>query len=233
MDKCIIFDCDGVLVDSEILAHQAGIDALKKLGYDLTLEKSIEIFTGKSHKDSAQVFFDAFGVILHPDFFNNHEHTQAISNLFAISLKPLNQSTLTFLHNLGIEKCVASNSSRERVLHSLKLTNQLQFFDEEKIFTAQQVEKGKPAPDLFLLAAKTLGYNSHDCIVIEDSPAGIEAALAAEMTVIGFLEGSHTCFDWYKQKIKSYGVPVAHNGKELEGKLANYLANPDLLYKSA
>jgi beta-phosphoglucomutase-like phosphatase (HAD superfamily) len=116
---------------------------------------------------------------------------------------------------MNVQRCVASSSSGHRVIQSLKLTDQLRFFSEESIFTSQQVSKGKPAPDLFLFAASQMGFAPKNCIVIEDSPAGIEAAKAAGMTVICFLGGSHTHYEWYREKMSIFNIPIARNGPEL------------------
>jgi beta-phosphoglucomutase-like phosphatase (HAD superfamily) len=116
---------------------------------------------------------------------------------------------------LEINRCVASGSRRERVIRSLEITHQMKYFDEKTIFTAQQVERGKPAPDLFLFAAKQMGVSPQDCLVIEDSCAGIEAAQQAGMSVIGFLGGEHAKFEWYQEPIKVFGIPIAHTADEL------------------
>jgi beta-phosphoglucomutase-like phosphatase (HAD superfamily) len=98
---------------------------------------------------------------------------------------------------------------------SLRVTAQNHFFDDEHIFTSAQVKHAKPAPDLFLFAAERMGYKPEDCLVIEDSIAGIQAARAAQMLVIGFLGGSHANFDWYKERILNQRVPVIHHAHEL------------------
>lgn len=89
------------------------------------------------------------------------------------------------------------------------------YFNDRSIFTSQQVSNGKPAPDLFLFAANQMGFYPEDCIVIEDSSAGIEAAISAGMHVIGFLGGGHAHHHWYQEKIHAYNVPIARNYNEL------------------
>ncbi|MDB6081407.1 MAG: hypothetical protein JWO53_679, partial [Chlamydiia bacterium] len=134
---------------------------------------------------------------------------------FERELCPLIQPILEAVDEMGISRCVASSSPRDRVIRSLELTDQMKYFTEDSIFTSQQVAKGKPAPDLFLLAAKQMGYGPKDCIVIEDSFVGIEAARSAGMSIIGFLGGSHARYEWYEKKMQEYGIPIAKNCTEL------------------
>lgn len=210
---CIIFDCDGVLVDSEAIANRIGVEALRALGCQMTVEESIKRFTGMNDKTERQILYNDFGINLASEFFVDRQ--LAVLKAFETELKPLMTPVLNILKNKTISRCVASSSPRERVIHSLNLTKQFDFFDENFIFTSQQVTQGKPAPDLFLFAANKMGYLPEHCVVIEDSFAGIEAALAAKMTVIAYLGGSHAQYDWYHQKIKDYKVPVVKTGGEL------------------
>lgn len=141
--------------------------------------------------------------------------TKKIYDALERALQPLMTSILE--HNIftKTKKCVASSSSRERVIKSLNITKQKVFFKDEYIFTSEQVKNGKPAPDLFLFAADQMGYHPKDCLVIEDSIAGIQAAKAANMQVIGFLGASHTKFDWYSQRIIEQNVTITKNVNEL------------------
>ena len=214
MKKLIIFDCDGVLVDSEMIAHQVGIEALARINYSITIEESVKRFTGLSGINERKIIFEESGIDLPEDFFSKTCQPQ-ILKAFEAELKPLLQGVLCALDQQNISRCVASSSPRERVIRALEITGQKRFFTDEVIFTAQQVQKGKPAPDLFLFAAEQMGYLPKDCLVIEDSPAGIEAALAANMQVIGFLGGSHAQYTWYQEKIKHYQIPVVHNAQTL------------------
>lgn len=119
--------------------------------------------------------------------------------------------------------CIASSSSKNRIIQCLKLTDQLKFFDRKSIFTFEQVLKDKPAPDIFLYAAKNMRFSSENCIVFEDSPHGIEAAKLANMQVIGFLGGTHAMYKKYRKKIKSYKIPITKTNKQLLKKLKKYL----------
>ncbi|NNM60236.1 MAG: HAD-IA family hydrolase [Legionellales bacterium] len=218
MKKLIIFDCDGVLVDSEIIANRIDAEMLTSAGYSISTEESIQRFTGKNTKIVHNEIFEQTGIRL-PFNFSNLVN-QAIIEAFKKELKPLMLPVLSSGLVNGLSKCVASSSPRERVILSLKMTEQYHFFDDSSIFSASQVKNGKPAPDLFLLAAKDKGYASTDCIVVEDSVAGIEAALAARMSVIAFVGGSHANFPWYQQSIKAMGVPIAYDSKDLMNILA-------------
>ena len=125
------------------------------------------------------------------------------------------QPVLEILDSLKIPRCVASNSSRSHVVNCLQLSQQFNYFSEPAIFTSQQVEKPKPAPDLFLFAAKEMGFEPENCIVVEDSPAGTQAAIAAGMNVLIFLGGSHACYDWYKNNFANYDRPIFSSCQEL------------------
>ena len=128
---------------------------------------------------------------------------------------PLMKALLEFLEQGNIARAVASGSPRDRVLRSLSITNQMSYFQPDHIFTAQQVQHGKPAPDLFLLTAREMGFAPEDCIVIEDSTAGIEAAMAANMPVLGYVGSTHGQYDWHQEKLRKYDVPLAKTAQEL------------------
>jgi|GEM_PF-4694177 len=132
MNKLIIFDCDGVLVDSEIIAHQVGIEELASLGYSITLEESIQKFTGLSGKKTSQIILEQSGIHI-PDNFFTMVYTNKILEAFQKGLQPLMLPVLSsdLLKNIPI--CVASSSPRDRVLMSLEVTGQREFFQEKHI----------------------------------------------------------------------------------------------------
>ena len=213
MTKLIIFDCDGVLVDSEIIANRIDAAMLTTLGYPISTEESIKRFTGMNAKTVRALVMQESGISL-PE--NLSELTgQLILQALEEELLPLMLPVLEAPLFNTLTKCVASSSPRERVLKSLQITGQDHFFKDEHIFTSAQVKNGKPAPDLFLLAAEQMGYHPKDCLVIEDSIAGITAARAANMQVVGFLGGQHAKFEWYKARIQSQMVTVALHPLEL------------------
>ncbi len=211
--KLVIFDCDGVLVDSEIIAHRVVVEMLQQLGCSLTIEESIREFTGVNKWRSQEILSEKYNIEVSDDFWEQGQ--SRILKAFEQDLIALNQPTLSKLTEENISICVASSSHRQRVLKALTVTNQLVYFDDQEIFTSQQVTKGKPAPDLFLFAAAEMGFLPEDCLVIEDSPAGIEAALAANMAVVGFVGGAHAQFSWYQERIQNYSIPIAYDNHDL------------------
>lgn len=214
--KCIIFDCDGVLVDSEIITARHFVKHLADIGYDIAIEEAIMRFTGKSDKMVYQEISDKTGIIFAPEQVNHMQaqiHEALHAEVSAINGIP---RLLDFLNkNKDINICVASSGTPEKINKSLTATGLIKYFYPENIFSAQSVTMGKPAPDLFLFAAKQMGYGPEDCVVIEDSAAGIEAALAANMKIIGFLGGNHAAYAWYRDKINAYKIPVAQDSFEL------------------
>lgn len=218
--KLIIFDCDGVLVDSELIAHQILVDTLQTLECTLTVEESIREFTGVNQQKSEQILAEKYSLNLPENFWEVAQ--SLVIKAFERELVALNRAVLTQLTQQNISFCVASSSQRHRVLQALTVTGQISFFEPKSIFTSQQVKHGKPAPDLFLLAAAEMGYAPQECIVIEDSVAGVQAALAAKMLVIGFLGGRHAQFPWYQEQLQAYAIPMAYNSFQLCAQLTHF-----------
>jgi HAD superfamily hydrolase (TIGR01509 family) len=213
--KLIIFDCDGVLIDSEIIYHKVGAREMTRIGFPLTVARSIELFSGVADESAAEVIRKEYGrTIANNDF---EMILKKIKDSFPTNLQPIANilQVIHYLDQQGIAKCIASNSTYDYIITALKLVNMETFFDTKCIFSASMVEQKKPAPDIFLFAAKQMGFKSTDCLVIEDSVVGVQAALAADMQVIGFLGGEHAKNDWYKAWLEAYGVPIAHNSEEL------------------
>lgn len=213
MNKLVIFDCDGVLVDSEIISNRVDAEALTSFGYPITTEESIKRFTGLNAKAVRQTILKESGIDIPLEYLNSQQ--QVVLKVFETELVSLIKPVLEAIDKRQISRCVASSSPRNRVVRCLELTEQFLYFNHESIFTSQQVVNGKPAPDLFLFAASQMGFKPADCIVIEDSFAGIEAAISAGMYVIGFLGGSHAHHPWYHEKVHAYEVPIAKNSNDL------------------
>lgn len=212
-NKLIIFDCDGVLVDSEIIANRFEAEMFTAYGYPITAEECIQRFTGLSISSTRELVQKEAGLSIPLEAFNTAQQNTIDS--FEKELIGLMGDVLENLNKQRITRCVASSSPRHRVIYSLQVTKQLSYFDEKHIFTSQQVSKGKPAPDLFLFAAEKMGFNPKNCIVIEDSLAGVEAAKAAGMNVVGFIGGSHARFDWYRKQLINCDIPIMSNSMQI------------------
>lgn len=221
MEKLVIFDCDGVLVDSEYIASCIFSEALTEYGYPISVEESIKKFTGVSAHDARQLIAKESSIEIPENYWTVLQ--PKLNKAYETGLTSLMQPVLEILDLLNFSKCVASNSSRSHVLNCLHISNQTSYFQEKTIFTSQQVARPKPAPDLFLFAADKMGFQPEDCVVIEDSEAGAKAAIAAGMDVLIFLGGSHACYDWYKSIFKHYNRPVAASAKELLETLCHVL----------
>ena len=182
----VIFDCDGVLVDSELIDARIRSECFRAEGFPITLE-DLQASSGISGAGLAEMIRRRFGRPLLEGFM---QATRAkIMTAFTDELRAI-EGVSELLGSLTMQVCVASNSHLDRVRHSLEVTGLFQFFDPY-VFSAIMVERGKPAPDLFLLAAELLNVSPAECLVVEDSVHGIIAAQAAGMEVVGFCGGSH------------------------------------------
>lgn len=184
----IVFDCDGVLVDSEALVVEVEAKMLTAAGFPTSTADIIERFVGLSYATMmAQLAADHGRPV--PDELSQRIQQAALDE-FPARLQPV-PGVDELLSELALPRCVASSSDLDRIALSLDITDLTRHFEHDKIFSAQMVERGKPAPDLFELAASQLGVDPSACLVIEDSPAGVAAAAAAGMEVVGFLAGGH------------------------------------------
>jgi HAD superfamily hydrolase (TIGR01509 family) len=197
----IIFDCDGVLVDSEIVSFKVEAEMFAEIGIRLSAHDLLTRFLGTSSASMFAIIGRENDIKLPPDFAERA--ARRTLEVFDRELKPI-PGIAELLADLPARKCVASSSEPPRIRHSLSLAGILQHF-EPHIFSATQVNHGKPAPDLFLLAAERMGVPPARCLVIEDSVAGVTAARAAGMTVLGFTGGSH-CLDGHAEKLEAAGA---------------------------
>jgi HAD superfamily hydrolase (TIGR01509 family) len=183
----IIFDCDGVLVDSEVISCRAHAEMLTRHGYPITADQVFDRFLGRSMRKATLEIEAELGRPL-PDDFQSQVYAE-IFRSFAASLEatPPNEAALAAIVT---PVCVASSGPPEKISTSL---NHVGLYDRfaPHIFSAVQVSNGKPAPDLFLFAAEQMRTSPARCLVIEDSMAGVTGALAAGMTVFGYHGGSH------------------------------------------
>ena len=154
-ENLVIFDCDGVLVDSEFIASRVFSEALLRYGYTISTEECIRRFTGLNEDTCREIIMKESGLNIPVDYWTLEQPN--LLKAYETELTPLVQPVLEILDTLKIPLCVASNSSRSYVLYCLECTKQLRYFSDKSIFTSQQVPRPKPAPDLFLLAAKEMG----------------------------------------------------------------------------
>jgi len=196
----IIFDCDGVLVDSELIASRELAAYLSNLGRPTTAQECRDTFTGLSLQSVAARIHKDWGLKLPEDFLTQLRARDAHAFERDLEMIPGVGAVLDALDLGRVRYCVASSGSPEKIHHSLTITKLLDRFDG-RLFSATQVDSGKPAPDLFLFAAARLGVEPHTCVVIEDSPAGVAGAKAAGMRVLGFTGGSH-CGPGYANKLR-------------------------------
>jgi HAD superfamily hydrolase (TIGR01509 family) len=182
----IIFDCDGVLVDSEVLSCSCLCEALAGCGIEVGLEETLDLFLGRS-LDAVLEHYQGLGRSIPRQF--PAELMVKVQETFRSALCPID-GIGSVLEGLKIPHCVASSSTLDRVSLSLSLTGLARHFGD-RLYTAQMVDRGKPAPDLFLYAARRMQADPVRTLVIEDSVSGVRAAKAAGMTVWGFVGGSH------------------------------------------
>jgi HAD superfamily hydrolase (TIGR01509 family) len=187
----IIFDCNGVLVDSEPIATAVVAQELQRVGIELSPELVARYFAGRRPADMFADIEHATGQPLPHHFAMTVARTTLLRLRADLRATPHVHHALSWLRG---PKCVASSSSLDRVRVSLEVTDLLRYF-EPNLFSASEVAAGKPNPDLFLRVAAKAGAAPADCIVIEDSPAGIRAAVAAGMKSIGYVGGSHAALD--------------------------------------
>ena len=199
----VIFDCDGVLVDSEVISCRAHAEVLTRHGYPITSEQVFHRFLGRSTRQAnieveaelGRALPDDFHVQLQDELFRTFEaELEAVSHIGAA------------LDEIDRAVCVASSGSHQRMRVTLGRTLLYDRF-APNIFSASQVANGKPAPDLFLFAARQMNVAPERCIVIEDSAAGIAGAIAAGMPVLGFHGGSH-CREGYGKKLQDAGAAM-------------------------
>lgn len=182
----LILDCDGVLVDSEVISAAVLVELAGEAGVVFDAAHVARHFLGRSFPTVARSIREAFGVQL-PEGFEA-EYRRRLLGRFERELRPT-AGAEAFLAALAVPACIATSSSPPRAARSLAVTGLDRF--SLRVFTASEVERGKPAPDLFLHAAQAMGAEPARCLVVEDSRPGVEAARAAGMAVALFTGGSH------------------------------------------
>jgi HAD superfamily hydrolase (TIGR01509 family) len=183
--ELVIFDCDGVLIDSERLAVRVEAQALTALGWPLTEAEVIARFMGRSDREMHAAIEAHLGRALSSDWYE--EMQERYRQAFAAELAPV-AGVLEALDRITLPSCVASSATHAHLRYTLGLTGLYDRF-AGRIFSADDVARGKPAPDLFLHAAGQMGADPASCVVIEDSRPGVEAARAAGMRALAFAGG--------------------------------------------
>jgi HAD superfamily hydrolase (TIGR01509 family) len=182
--EAIIFDCDGTLVDSEYLVTEVVVDHARPYGIDLTTDEALRRFKGRRMADCVAELEMLRGGPFPASFVP--EIRQLMSDALASKLQPI-EGALDLVRSLSIPFCVASNGPRDKIELSLSVTGLLSYF-EGRIFSAYETGTWKPDPGLFLHAARSMGAQPSRCAVIEDSLPGIEAGIAAGMTVYALID---------------------------------------------
>jgi HAD superfamily hydrolase (TIGR01509 family) len=217
----IIFDCDGVLVDSEVISCRAHAATLNRYGYAITQDQVFDRFLGRSLRQASLEVEAELGRSLPDDF--STQLAEELYRSFALELEAVPHIHAT-LDTLAQPVCVASSGTHERMRITLGRAGLYDRFAPH-IFSATQVRNGKPAPDLFLFAAQEMAMSPRQCLVIEDSGPGIAAARAAGMTVLGFHGGSH-CRPGYADALRAAGAAVTFDDmRELTGLIGRLEAN--------
>lgn len=197
----VIFDCDGVLVDSEPLSFKVLSQQIEIKGASIPMDDCYRLFLGKSLATTTEILSRDFNI----EFSDADLETMRLQlfDLYRTELRPI-PGIAEVLEGLDLPVCVASSSQLDRVRLSLDVTGLRAIF-EPNIFSASMVVNGKPAPDLFLHAAGEMNVAPAQCLVIEDSPAGVEAAQRAGMPVVGFTGGGHAQTDSHRLSLETLG----------------------------
>lgn len=184
----VIFDCDGVLVDSEVIALAVLSEVMGEYGHPMDVFACRDAFMGRHSEDIVRGMEQRIGRALPGE--SVRLRARMLDGL-RLALRPV-AGAADMLARLPGARCVASSSDPARIRLTLELTALLPFFDEPHIFSGTEVARGKPAPDIFYHAASSMGFDPSKCVVVEDSDLGVRAGVAAGMRVVGFTGGSHS-----------------------------------------
>lgn len=205
--KLVIFDCDGVLIDSEPIANRVFRDLLEAAGLVLSLDEVMRAFVGSTKDGCIELAGRMLGAPLPPEFGGQWDR-----ELFAAlraEVKPVH-GIPEVLASMKVPYCVASNGNPDRIQLALDAAGLWPLF-EGRMFTAADVARPKPAPDLFLHAASVMGVEPRDCTVVEDTPTGTKAGVAAGMRVFGYAGAPHAD----AAGLTAQGATVFHAMREL------------------
>lgn len=188
--KCVIFDCDGVLVDSEPIGNQVMVDMANEHGASIDLDYAYQHFKGNSLKKCMAHISGLIDKDLSSNF--ESEYRERSFEAFKKEIRPV-EGVTDVIKNLKQPFCVASSGPENKIRLNLELTGLLPYF-EGRIFSCYAINKWKPDPAVFLWATETMGFQPKDCVVIEDSPIGVKAAISGGFDVFGF-----TAHDYRKE----------------------------------
>ena len=180
--KCIIFDCDGVLVDSEPIGNQVMVTMANELGAQINLEYAYQNFKGNALKNCINQIADLIDEEMPSNF--EFEYRRRSFEMFKNNIKPVD-GVLDVVKNLDIPFCVASSGPVNKIQLNLEITGLWPYF-KSNVFSCYSVQKWKPDPAVFLWAAETMGFHPSECVVIEDSIIGVNAAINGGFDVFGF-----------------------------------------------
>lgn len=220
--RCILFDCDGVLVDSEVIACRVDASVLAAAGYPVTADIMATRFVGLSSESTLAALVAETGLKPPADLAGRRR--AAVMAAFEGELLPIADvaGAIAAAKAAGLAVGVASSSGLPRIERALRITGLRDFFGSH-VYSASMVANGKPAPDLFLHAAHSMGFAPSDCLVIEDAVPGVQGARAAGMKVFGFVGGSH-CGVGHDRRLADAGaVLVMTSMLELPGHLGRSL----------
>ncbi|WP_433764122.1 HAD family hydrolase [Flavobacterium ginsenosidimutans] len=209
MIKCIIFDCDGVLVDTEKIGNGILLAMAQEHGFEMELEDAYRHFNGRNLKDCFRHIEEAIDQKL-PENFET-EYREKSFEAFKTQVKPM-KGVIDFIEKLTISYCVASSGPVEKIRLNLEVAGLLDRF-EDKIFSSYQIGSWKPEPGIFLHAAKEMGFEVKDCIVLEDSKAGVKSGISGGFKVYGFANGFNN------DDLKEEGAELFSSYEELSEKL--------------
>ncbi|ALX84562.1 phosphoglycolate phosphatase [Achromobacter denitrificans] len=212
--RLVIFDCDGVLIDSEIIAARAQSRALAEHGIAITPQEAARRFAGIPDADMWQTLQDENARALPEDF--PRQYADRLQDTFRQELRALPgvRETLAALRQRGMAYCVASSSTLPKLEAALKLVGLWEEF-APNVFSTAQVAHGKPAPDVFLFAARQMRTAILECVVVEDSVPGVRAARAARMRAVGYIGASHNGPDQRKRLLDEGAFEVIDDLRRL------------------
>ena len=208
--KCIIFDCDGILVDSETIANQVLLSMSAPFGLRMTMEEAVKNFNGRRLKNIFEQIEKLTDKKL-PDSFETDFRKQTFE-AFKTDLKAV-KGVRRFIENLSVPYCVASSGPVEKITLNLTTTRLIQNF-ENRIFSSYEINSWKPDPDIFIHACNQMGFKKEECIVIEDSVAGVLAGVKGGFKVFALANENNA------QDLLDEGATVFYNYEELETILA-------------